>query len=265
MMFQLSFFILGLLFGSFLNVVLFRAEREESWVTGRSKCLHCDRVLSWYENIPLLSYLILGGRCRSCKAHISWQYPLVELAAGVLFVFVARVFLDLNVISTWLTTSWLLVLGMFLILIFVSDWQSMEIPLSYLIEVNIITAVYLLAHFFLFEGSTPFSETSLSQSIIGALIGWGFFFGLVYFSRETWMGWGDVWLGLLAGMSVGWRPLLPLLTLAFGLGAVYGVALLLVKGKNLKTAVPFAPFLVIAILGTLFLGALYPSLFWFVL
>ncbi len=264
MNYSFLFFALGLLFGSFLNVVLFRFDREESVVTGRSKCLHCEKQLAWYDNVPLLSYLFLRGRCRYCQAHISWQYPLVEFITGGLFFSVASVFFRVGVGESYLTTGWLLCLGMLLVLILVSDWQSMEIPLVYLIGANLVTALYVILHFTLFEETIGIHHSSLIQSVVGALVGGGFFFGLVYFSRETWMGWGDVWLGILAGMSVGWQLLLPLLTLAFGLGAVYGIGLLMIQGKHLKTQVPFAPFLVIAILGTIFLQEVAPQIFWFV-
>jgi prepilin signal peptidase PulO-like enzyme (type II secretory pathway) len=262
-MFELMIFLgLGLIIGSFLNVVLFRSERDLSFISGRSICLSCEQTIAWYDNIPLVSYLILRGKCRHCQVHISWQYPLVELSTGLLFALTGYVFFDPLSNQAILQTLWGLALLVFLTLIVVSDLRSMEIPLIYLIGVNAITAVYLLIQYFFFETQANFLHTGLANSLIGGGLTWSFFFALVYFSHETWMGWGDVWLGLLGGLVVGFSHVLPMLTLSFAVGALYGIGLMLIKWRNLKTQVPFAPFLAFGILATLFLAELYPSLFW---
>ena len=145
-----------------------------------------------------------------------------------------------------------------------ADFRCMELPLWYLIGANVLTLGYLLARFLFFETQTTFLDSELVGSLIGGAVAWVFFFALVYFSKETWMGWGDVWLGLLGGLVVGLSYVLPMLTLSFALGAFYGVGLMLIQGKNLKTQVPFAPFLAFGILTTLFLTESLPHLFWFV-
>ena len=264
MLYLIIFFGLGLIIGSFLNVVLFRGERDMSFVSGRSQCLTCDKTIAWYDNIPLLSYLILGGKCRHCQAHISWQYPLVELMTGILFSLAGSIFFDPLSNQAILQTVWVLGLIIFLTLIVVADFRSMEIPLWYLMAVNGITIAYLLAVYFLFEPQSVFFDTALASSLIGGALAWVFFFALVYFSKETWMGWGDVWLGLLGGLVVGVSHVLPMLTLSFALGALYGVGLMVLQGRNLKTEVPFAPFLAFGILTTLFLIESFPRIFWFV-
>ncbi len=254
---------LGLIIGSFLNVVLFRSERDMSFVSGRSQCLSCKKIISWYDNIPLLSYLILGGQCRHCKARISWQYPLVEFTTGLLFCLTGYTFFDPLHNQAIMETVWVLGLAIFLTLIVVTDFRSMEIPLWYLIGANLLTIGYLVTQYFFFEIQTPFLDTRLVGSLIGGVVAWVFFFALVYFSKETWMGWGDVWLGLLGGLVVGFSSVLPMLTLSFALGAFYGIGLMLIQGKSLKTEVPFAPFLAFGILSTLFLTKSFPQLFWF--
>ena len=264
MLYLIIFFGLGLIIGSFLNVVLFRGERDMSFVSGRSQCLTCDKTIAWYDNIPLLSYLILGGKCRHCQAHISWQYPLVELMMGILFSLAGALFFDPLSNQAILQTVWVLGLIIFLTLIVMADFRSMEIPLWYLMAVNGITIAYLLAVYFLFEPQSVFFDTALASSLIGGALAWVFFFALVYFSKAPWMGWGDVWLGLLGGLVVGVSHVLPMLTLSFALGALYGVGLMVLQGRNLKTEVPFAPFLAFGILTTLFLIESFPRIFWFV-
>jgi leader peptidase (prepilin peptidase) / N-methyltransferase len=260
----LIFFGLGCIIGSFLNVVLFRGERDESFVSGRSRCLTCDHTIAWYDNIPLVSYLLLQGACRHCKAKISWQYPLVEFFTGLLFLLVGCICFDTHSLFAWLETLWALLLVVFLVLIVVRDFRSMEIPLSYLVIVNIITLAYLTLQFIFFEEATLWRDTILIESILGGLVAGGFFFALVYFSRETWMGWGDVWIATLGGMTVGLSYTLPMLTTAFGVGALYGIILMYRAGKSLKTEVPFAPFLAFGILSILFLSRLFPEWFRFI-
>lgn len=265
-MFYLLFFLgLGLIVGSFLNVVLIRTERDESFVGGRSHCDSCEELIPWYDNIPVFSFLALRGKCRFCHIPIPSAHLWMELGTGFVFSFLGGLFFDPLSVQSWLLTLWLLILVSFLILIVVSDFSTMEIPFVFLVAVNIVTFIYLLVHFFLFEQEQLFFQSFFWGSILGGLLSWFFFFALVYFSKETWMGWGDVWIGLLAGMVVGKDLILIMLTLSFASGALYGISLMLREGKNLKTQVPFAPFLVFGMLGTFLLHQFFPSLFQFFL
>jgi prepilin signal peptidase PulO-like enzyme (type II secretory pathway) len=139
----------------------------------------------------------------------------------------------------------------------------MEIPLVYLVAINITTLGYLVLQYIFFEQAILFQETLLVRSLIGGILAWAFFFALVYFSKETWMGWGDVWIALLGGLTVGVGYVLPMLTTAFAVGALYGIGLMMRQGKNLKTEVPFAPFLAFGILIILFASNLFPEWFRF--
>lgn len=261
----IPFFSLGLLIGSFLNVVSFRADREESFVSGRSKCLSCGHQLAWYDNIPVLSYIFLRGHCRYCQVSLSWQYPIVELVTGGLFALVGMLFFDSFEKVTWLQITWLLSLVSLLLLIVTSDLKAMEISFSSLLLLNFVTLFYLLVYHALFEEQDiSLWQTQLVTGLLGGLFAWLLFFCLAYFSQETWMGWGDVWLSLAAGMSIGWHLVLPFLTLAFGLGAFYGVGLLLLRGRGMKTQVPFAPFLAVSLLVILILNQAFPTMLTFV-
>jgi prepilin signal peptidase PulO-like enzyme (type II secretory pathway) len=265
MLYILILFGAGLIIGSFLNVVLLRTEREESFVDGRSHCDACNAPISWYDNIPVVSYMMLNGKCRACQKDIPKVHLWMELATGALFAMVGWICFDILSPESWFTTLWMLVLVSFLILIVVSDFATMEIPLTFLVAANVVTLAYLLLYYFLFEQGIIFWQSGLWESLLGGFISWIFFFALVFFSKETWMGWGDVWIGLLAGLVVGKDLVLIMLTLSFGSGALYGVYLLMREGKDLKTAVPFAPFLVFGMLATFFLMEFFPSLFQFFL
>ncbi|MCW1888554.1 MAG: prepilin peptidase [Candidatus Moranbacteria bacterium] len=259
MMIDIFFLGVGLIVGSFLNVVFMRTEREESYVGGRSHCDACEKTLSWCDNIPVLSYLILRGKCRFCKEVIPRQHLWFELGTGGIFFFLGKVFFRVDNPETWLLTLFLGVLISFFVLIVASDIASMEIPLVFLVGINIATALYIVLNFFFFERQLPFLETALWTSLLGGFCAWLFFFGLVYFSQETWMGWGDVWIALAGGTVVGIKYVLLMLTLSFAVGALFGISLLFWKSKKLTTQVPFAPFLVFGIVIILLAKELTPQ------
>src|SRR3989339_1934690 len=121
------FFIFGLLIGSFLNVLAYRISIAET-VLGRSFCPKCKKQISWYDNVPLLSFILLRARCRNCKKKISWQYPLMELFTAVIFAGIGAKFFDTVEISSWIETGYYLVMASSLIVIFIYDWLYMEIP-----------------------------------------------------------------------------------------------------------------------------------------
>ncbi len=241
-------FVLGLLVGSFLNVVLFRFESGETVVSGRSRCNACRQTIAWYDNIPLLSFIFLRGECRQCGERISWQYPAVEFATAALFALSgARLYVPGNTSSS-IELAFALGLIAILTIIFVYDLVHMEIPMAAL-WAGIFWAILML--FFLWYFSLPremFFDSRLWDGLIGGGIAFLFFYALVFFSRETWMGMGDAWLALILGLVAGWQLLLPALTLAFGTGAVFGIGLILLGKKQMQSRIPFGPFLVAAVL-----------------
>jgi prepilin signal peptidase PulO-like enzyme (type II secretory pathway) len=224
-------FIFGLAVGSFLNCVIYRLETGESFLKGRSYCPHCKHVLSWKDLIPIFSFLILKGKCRYCGKKISFQYPLVELFTGILFVLAIPIYEALTSID--LIFYW--VLTCFLIIIFIYDLKY------YLIPDKIIYPAIAIA--FLNQILTSNIEHLTSNLILGILPSL-FFLAIILISHETWMGFGDFKLSILMGLILGWPKILVALFFAFLSGALFGLILILLKRKTLKSQIPFAPFLV---------------------
>lgn len=249
------FFLLGLIIGSFLNVLVYRL-RDAETLLGRSFCRHCKHQIRWYDNVPLLSFILLRGACRDCGEKISWQYPALEFLTGSLFVLAGYYFFSSENRATWLETIWLLGVISCLVVIAAYDLRHMEIPIVLLIVSGLWTLFFLLSEF---RMEQVFWSGRLSSGLLGGGAVALFFFALVFASRETWMGWGDVWLGLVAGMIVGLSAALFMLTLSFSLGAAIGITSILLGGKDLKSQVPFAPFLVVGTLLTLFLPHIFPE------
>ena len=252
------FFILGLIIGSFLNVVVYRLRVAESITHGRSMCPHCKATIKWYDNIPLLSFILLHFRCRYCHEKISWQYPLVEFFTGVLFALVGSAYFNAADLATWSTAAHYLVIVSFLAVIFVYDALYMEIP-----EIILWPAVGWAAAFNLFlDWAEPEKFGSLGllgmhtySGTLAALAAFMFFFLMVAVSREKWMGMGDAYLAILLGLVLGWPEILLALFLAFGIGALYGVILIILKKKNMKSQIPFAPFLILGTFVAMFFYA----------
>ncbi len=237
-------------------MVVYRLKDAET-ILGRSFCRKCHHQIRWYDNIPLLSFLLLRGKCRDCGERISWQYPLLEFLTAVCFALVGRYFFDILDSGTWLETFWLLILTSILLVIAAYDLLYMEIPVSLLVTGAILTILFFTFDSFLHGFDSSFFGRPM-QSLTGALVVGGLFFFLVFFSKETWMGWGDVWLGALSGAIVGFSNVLFMMTLSFGIGAIVGVGLIVIQKKGLKTQVPFAPYLVLGTLLALFLPEVFP-------
>ncbi len=242
----LSFFILGTIVGSFLNVVALRMERGEDFVQGRSACPHCGSLIHWYDNIPLFSFLFLRGRCRGCHDPISWRYPAVELLTGIGYAVLATCFFNPIEASAWIETLWLLGLFSLFLVIALYDSQTMEIPIALLQASAVWTLVFILWLDWTVATDMLWSMDGRTiTGLIGAGVAWMIFASLSFFSKETWMGWGDAWLAAIIGLAVGIEGLLFALTLSFGCGAIFSIILLIRKQAGMETRVPFGPFLVI--------------------
>jgi prepilin signal peptidase PulO-like enzyme (type II secretory pathway) len=248
------FFILGLIVGSFLNVVVYRLNVAET-ILGRSKCPQCKKQIRWYDNVPLLSFVLLKARCRDCAEKISWQYPLVELLTGVLFAVVGSLFFSLQDSATWIPTAYFLVLLSALIIIAVYDALYLEIP-----GIVLWPAIGWVVAFLLFQDwgmakiASPLALATYS-GLIAAFGAFLFFFALSAGSGERWMGEGDAYLAILLGLALGWPKILPAFLLSFTLGAAVGVLLIVFQKKNLKSQLPFAPFFVTGAILALFWGS----------
>lgn len=222
-------FIFGLVVGSFTNVLISRFENLQTAVTGRSACPHCHHSLAWYDLIPVISFLLLGARCRYCKKPISWQYPLIELLVACLAVLCYQ--------SYGLSVAAAMLFGVFVLLtaIAVIDYYHLVIPDLYVLPAIVLALLFSL---------TKPGGLSL-QLLWGVLLAGGSLALLVIISREQWMGSGDIGLGVLIGLLGGLTGGAIGLVLAFVLGSLVGILLILSRRKSMKDMIPFGPFLVV--------------------
>ncbi|HET7711160.1 MAG TPA: prepilin peptidase [Thermoanaerobaculia bacterium] len=241
---------LGAIIGSFLNVVIHRYPRDESIVFPPSHCPHCDRAIRPWDNIPILSYLLLLGRCRDCRQPISPRYPLVELANGLFYAAILQ--------RTGITAAFPLIAAI----------VSMTIALIYIdLEIQILPDVIDLPGIILGVaiGALHLGQempmvlaTSLTDSLLGAALGAGILLFIAFAYRlirnAEGMGYGDVKMLAMIGAVVGWSPLLPVLFGASVAGAVTGIGMAIARRANLRFALPFGVFLGLSFLVVLFFG-----------
>lgn len=260
------FFILGLIVGSFLNVVIARLHTAET-ILGHSHCPRCQAKIRWYDNIPLFSFVVLGTKCRDCREKISWQYPAVELTTGILFALVGSYFLNANNAQSWLATFYYLIIFALLLVIFVYDFRHMEVPMiAVWLGIGITVAYYLLFDWMNFSGSLGIMSLNIFSGMLAGAAAFLFFFLLSAGSREKWMGMGDSYVALLAGLAVKWPGIFAALILAFAIGAIYGIILIVSGKKTMKSQVPFAPFLVAGTILVILIPKIFPAVkYWLIL
>jgi len=252
-------FLTGLIVGSFLNCVIYRLEQDESFLKGRSYCPHCKHVLSWKDLIPIVSFFTLRGKCRYCQKKISRQYPLVELATGILFILVfnfqlqATNYLVLVNFLDFFGFLILLLVSCLLLLIFVFDLKHYLIPDQLSYAAIISAAIYQLVRIANF-GFRIENLKMLLPFFYSALGAAAFFLFLVLVSKGKWMGEGDIKLAFFMGLFLGWPAILAALFLAFFGGAIIGLGLIVWKKKSLKSEIPFGPFLIAGTFISLFWG-----------
>jgi leader peptidase (prepilin peptidase) / N-methyltransferase len=256
-------FALGLIIGSFLNVCIVRIPEGKSIVLPASACTKCGAAIRPYDNIPVLSYLLLGGKCRACKTHFSAMYPAVELLTGVLFFICYCAFgLSLDALK------WSIFSAIMVVLVF-TDLRERILPdvvnytglalglvLSLFVEPADGTARWIANRMFEFPPPAPL--ISLADALFGAAIGAGLLWGIseAYFrlrGREG-MGMGDVKMMLMAGAFLGTKR--TLLTIFAGslLGSVLGIAFILARRKDSDYELPFGTFLGLAAILVVFFG-----------
>lgn len=222
---------------------------------GRSYCRHCKAQIAWYDNIPFFSFLILKGRCRDCEKKISWQYPVIEVATGIIFAVVGAVYFNAANLESWAMTGYFLGVVSALLVIFVYDLLHMEIPGLALWPAIGWTVAFNLFFDWTKDGiGNNIFNSAIYSGALGAFLAFIFFFLLVTISKEKWMGMGDAQLAILLGLVLGWPKILLGLMLAFFLGAMCGIILILLKKKKMQSQIPFAPFM---ILGSMLALAFY--------
>lgn len=238
----------GLTVGSFCNVCIHRIPRRESIVTPRSHCPHCQALVRAVDNIPLVSFLLLQGQCRSCGHRISWQYPVVEFLTGLLF---ALAIFRFGV--TWRTGLLLVFLAALVIVTFI-DFEHQIVP-------DVITLPGIVIGL---GASLLFRNPPLWNALLGVLIGGGIFY-LVAVLSQGGMGGGDIKLTAMIGAFLGWKQVLLTIFLGTLAGSVVAILLLASGRKGRKDPMPFGPFLALAAILVLFWGEEILTWYWHLL
>lgn len=233
-------FLLGSAVGSFLNVVILR-HIEGKPITGRSACPNCKRRLTWWELIPIFSFIVLGGRCKTCRWQLHLQYPIVELTVGILLLIF---FIPLpDTVSAFTLSLVSFIIAGLLVILFMIDLRTFILPDLFIFLLGIAA----LARW-------TISRDVTGKSLLwGVVVGAGFILFLWLVTRGKGIGFGDVKLMIPLGMLFGTLGTAVLLFLAFTAGGLVGVLLLLARKATPKTAVPFGPFLA---------GTAIPLLIW---
>ncbi len=251
-------FLIGLFVGSFLNVLADRLPREESVIKGRSHCEKCKKELTWYDLIPLLSFVFLRGKCRYCKAKLSFYYPVVELTTGILSVITAIFILNgfqffplrqgfagqaISNFQLSISLIYYLFIVSSLIVIFFADLKYGIIPDKIVFPAIIISFLYLILN------------TNYLIHLYSAFGACLFFLILFLITKGRGMGFGDVKFAFLMGLILGFPNIVVSLYIAFLTGAIVGIILILWRRKKVfGTAIPFGPFLVLGTLIAIFYG-----------
>lgn len=227
-------FAFGLLIGSFLNVCIARLPEGESVVAPASRCPSCRQPIAWFDNVPVVSYLVLGGRCRRCKAAIGARYPLVELSTAGLFALQAW----------WLPADPLLLahhllLTALLVVLFGTDYDVQRLP-------DVITLPGILAGLVLSLFTGPGPGAALAGAVAGGAVLMAVRWGWKRMTGVDGMGLGDVKMLAMIGAFLGWRQVGVVLFLASLTGAVFGVGLAATGRRSLQAKLPFGTFLAVA-------------------
>lgn len=222
-------FILGLITGSFLSAAIFRIHSNENLVKGRSKCPKCHKKLSALNLIPLLSYIFQKGRCAYCKKPISVHYPMLELITGITFIAIYGQF-----------GLWYLILSALLIAIVFEDILYKEISNQFVVPATVIA--------FAIQAIEPINM------IIAVGIAFIFFGGQIWLSKGAWLGGGDLKLGLLMGILLGWEQLIVATMAGYLLGATLSLISVIFNKSGLKTEIAFGPFLIFGTFLSIFYG-----------
>lgn len=239
MAYTIFIFLFGLVFGSFYNVVGLRVPQKESIVHPPSHCTKCQRRLTALDLVPVLSYVFLGGKCRSCGNKISWIYPVIELMTGVLFAFAYwRLGWSIELIVAFVFIS-------LLVIIVVSDLAYMQIP-----DKVLLFFLPLLAIGRVLSPLTPWWD-----SLVGAVVGFGILYIIAVLSNGG-MGGGDIKLFFLIGLVLGTIDTLLTLFLAAVIGMIVGFTVLSKNKQGRKTPIPFGPSIALAAVIVYFYGDL---------
>lgn len=235
----LSFlFIFGLHIGSFLNVLIDRLPKGRS-ILGRSNCDYCRKIINWYDLVPVVSYFILKGKCRFCRKSLTGYYPIVEVLTAVLFV-LSWIFLPVPSIGGKIV---FLAIMSVLVTIFFADMKYRIIPDSLQLALLVFGIGYL---------SLTGSKLSLGDHLLGSFLVLAPILGIFLITKGKGMGFGDVKLAGIIGLLFGIKVGAVAVYIAFVIGAIFGIILIILKRKRLKSKIAFGPFLVTGMIVSFF-------------
>jgi leader peptidase (prepilin peptidase) / N-methyltransferase len=245
-------FLFGASIGSFLNCLIYRLYHKKS-ILPRSFCPKCFHQLSWYDLFPLVSFIILGRRCRYCQEKISWQYFFVELITGFLFLLsflnlLSKFYILDSNFYLFLARDWFFMATM--IFVFIYDLKYMLIE-----DIIILPAIVIIFILDILAGMSFYSI------LLGAVVGWGIFFFQYFLTKKKGIGEGDLRLGILMGLMFGWPKILVAVFSAYMIGGFVALIFLVFKRKGLKSELPLGPFLAFGSLVAMLLGDQFLSLY----
>ncbi len=244
-------FLFGLMIGSFLNCLIWRLHQGEG-LWGRSYCPKCKKQIAWYDNIPVLSFILLGGKCRQCGQSISWQYPVVELITGALFLLAYYVNYEFRIMNygfiihdslfiIQLLRDWFIIAVMIVIFVYDLRWYMI---------LDIITIPACLVVFIL----NLFLGFDLWNMLFSGIIGGSFFLLQFLISQGKWIGGGDIRLGLFMGLALGWPNILVALVISYFMGSIVSIGLVSAGKKQWGSQIPLGVFLSVGTVITLLWG-----------
>jgi len=231
---------LGALWGSFANVCIYRLPNDENVVSGRSFCPKCKQKIVWYDNIPVISFVILKAKCRNCDYKISYQYLVVEILSLLSFTLIYFLF------GISITTLLFWILYLCFVIIFFIDLKHFIIP-------NVITFPLMALGFFKsFDPNLSYLFPNYLNSLIGGAFGYGIIFSIIYFYKQVrkkeGMGLGDAKLFAVIGFWFGWISIPFIVFLSSVVALISVVPSLIMKSKQMSSEIPFGPYIIIATL-----------------
>lgn len=256
---------LGLVFGSFLNSIIYRIKHGKSF-KGRSYCPKCKKTIKWHDNIPILSYLLLSGKCRNCKKPISFEYPAIELLTAISFLIVGLYSPAGNVLIRWFdgisnfeflisnqfptialaSLVFLLASSFLLLAVAIYDAKTKYVLTYYVYAATLFAILYNASEYIRLNGQLQISGIIdyFLPFMLAAAIPASVFWLASKLSKEKIMGSGDADIALAIGFLIGWPKIIPAYYFAFLVGATWGIYLLATKKAKMKSEVPFGPFLI---------------------
>ena len=238
----ISLFILGTIFGSFVNVIIYRVPRDLSIIKPGSYCTACQTPLKWYHNIPVISYIILKGKCAYCNKSYSIRYPIVELLTGLAFIFLLKFYNDF-----WLFSLIAISIILFIAIIFI-DYEHYIIPDKLLVPLLLFAFIY-----FLIDKQYSIINQFLSALTVGAILYLVRFIANVIYKKEA-LGLGDVKLSVVLGFLLGWSGALLSIFLGFCIASVFILILMVSKKVQRRSYIPLGPFMIFGMVAYIFWG-----------